>query len=80
MFGTGWFFQLVGHLVFEKNRPVLTADATNIYTYLSALAFVFQEWKHILSGEPLAETRLGADAGIGIEPVDDPPEQLRKAG
>lgn len=53
IFVVGWTFQLVGHRVFEHNRPVLAADPKNPFTYLAALIFVGQEWGHVLSGRRL---------------------------
>lgn len=53
LFTVGWAFQLAGHRFFERNRPVLVADPANPLTYFSALAFVAQEWKQVLSGRGL---------------------------
>lgn len=51
----GWLLQLVGHYVFEKNKPVFLGDPLNPFTYLSAIVFVTQEWGRFLTGKSLAE-------------------------
>ncbi|MBX9692494.1 MAG: DUF962 domain-containing protein [Cyanobacteria bacterium] len=44
LFSFGWFLQLLGHLVFEKNRPILFSRHRHALTLISALVYVTQEW------------------------------------
>ncbi len=46
----GWFLQLVGHYVFEKNKPVLFSQAANPLVPLAALIVVGQYWQKALAG------------------------------
>jgi uncharacterized membrane protein YGL010W len=42
----GWVLQLIGHLVFERNRPVLMDG--DPWTVVAALVFTAQEWMALL--------------------------------
>ncbi len=48
----GWILQLVGHIVFEHNRPVLL-EVRSPYTAISALVFVYKEWQRALERRSL---------------------------
>ncbi len=53
LFGVGIILQLVGHFVFEHNRPILMTKQRDPVTLLSALVFVSQSWARLIKGEPL---------------------------
>src|SRR2546430_14374912 len=65
IFGLSWALQVIGHKVFEKNRPALTEG---FVTYqLCGLAFWCQEMVDIISGKgmggveaPASDTRRAA--------------------
>ncbi len=44
LFSLGWVLQMLGHLVFEKNRPIMFSKQRHALTLLSALVYVTQEW------------------------------------
>lgn len=48
----GWALQLIGHYVFEKNKPVFL-EIRNPLIMISALRFTYSEWKRVLQGEKL---------------------------
>jgi len=48
MFSFGWFLQLLGHYVFEHNKPILFTRGRSPYTAISALVFVGEEWMDTL--------------------------------
>lgn len=55
LFTAGWALQLIGHYVFEKNKPVLLDGGNPLFTTAAAMLFVAQEWMRFLSGKSLAE-------------------------
>jgi len=54
-FVAGWALQLIGHYVFEKNKPVLFSEHGNPMVVAAALYFVAENWGKLLSGEPLSD-------------------------
>jgi len=48
----GWILQLIGHYVFEKNKPVFL-EMRDPIVMLSAMRFTFAEWKRLLQGKKL---------------------------
>ena len=56
LFVVGWALQFIGHIAFEKNRPVFLSDIADPRTYVSALLFAAEEWGKLLSGKPLVES------------------------
>ena len=50
----GWMLQLIGHYVFEGNKPVLL-ETKSPYTIVAALVFVAEEWRKVAKNEPLVE-------------------------
>lgn len=50
MFSFGWLLQLLGHYVFEHNRPILFTRGRSPYTAISALVFVGEEWMDTVRG------------------------------
>lgn len=55
MFVVGWALQLIGHYVFEGNRPVLFSDPSNPLTYFYAVIFVGEEWVRLLTLKGLSD-------------------------
>ena len=55
IFSLGWVFQLIGHLVFEKNKPVLFSEARDPLTLVAALIYVTDGWAKLVSGRTLIE-------------------------
>lgn len=55
LFWIGWAFQLIGHQVFEKNKPVLFGDARSPLTVLAALIYVSNGWSKLLTGRNLID-------------------------
>jgi uncharacterized membrane protein YGL010W len=58
----GWTLQLIGHYVFEHNKPVFM-DAADPLTALAALVFVADEWQRALKGESISEEKSGQFIG-----------------
>lgn len=58
LFALAWAFQLAGHYVFEKNKPVLFSNARDPKTILAALIWVSDEWSRLLTGRPLVEDKM----------------------
>lgn len=55
MFGVSWALQVIGHVVFEKNRPAL---ASGFFTYqFCGLAFWCEEMVDIVAGRGLGGVR-----------------------
>ncbi len=52
MHAVGWALQLIGHYVFEKNKPVFL-EIRNPLIMISALRFTYSEWKRVVQGEKL---------------------------
>lgn len=48
----GWALQMVGHFIFEHNKPV-TLEVRTPFMFASALVFTYEQWKKVLQGEPL---------------------------
>ncbi len=48
----GWILQFIGHFVFEHNKPVIL-EVRDPKTVVSALVFVWEEWRRLLNGEEL---------------------------
>jgi uncharacterized membrane protein YGL010W len=55
LFVAGWILQIIGHFVFEKNKPVLFSEARNPLVPLAALIVVSQLWGRVLTGQSLEE-------------------------
>ena len=55
LFALGWVFQLVGHQVFEKNKPVLFGDARSPLTILAALIYVSNGWAKLFTGRNIID-------------------------
>jgi uncharacterized membrane protein YGL010W len=55
LLSAGWTFQLIGHFVFEKNKPVLFSEARDPLTVLAALIYVSNGWCKLLSGQNLID-------------------------
>ena len=55
LFVGGWALQLIGHYVFEKNKPVLLSEHGNPMVMAAALVFVTENWVKVIKGEPLAD-------------------------
>ncbi len=55
LFAVGWALAFSGHLLFEKNQPVVFENPGNPLTYLYGLLFAAGEWKKVLRRRPLAE-------------------------
>jgi uncharacterized membrane protein YGL010W len=53
-FVAGWALQLIGHYVYEKNKPVLLSEHGNPMVLLVALVFVSENWAKVLRGVPLS--------------------------
>jgi uncharacterized membrane protein YGL010W len=51
-FVAGWALQLIGHFVFEKNKPVLFSRHAHPMVLVVALVFVGENWAKFLRGEP----------------------------
>lgn len=49
---SGWALQLIGHFVFEHNKPV-TLEVRSPFMFASALVFTYDQWKKVLAKEPL---------------------------
>lgn len=47
-FVVGWIFQFVGHLLYQRNRPMFMTEMRSPMTILAALAFVSEEWLKLL--------------------------------
>ena len=54
-FVAGWALQLIGHYVFEKNKPVLLSEHGNPMVLAAALVFVTENWVKVIRGEPLSD-------------------------
>jgi uncharacterized membrane protein YGL010W len=48
--GIGWLLQLIGHFVYEHNKPVLI-EARDPLTVMAALSFIAEEWRRAWNGE-----------------------------
>ena len=53
----GWTLQLIGHFVFEHNKPVFL-EAADPLTALAAIVFVTAEWQRALKGASLSEEEI----------------------
>lgn len=69
-FAVGWVFQFIGHLVFEKNQPVLVSEHRNPLVILAALIYVTDGWMRVFSGRPLIENN-SQDQVLAIEAHDN---------
>ena len=48
----GWVLQLMGHYLFEHNKPVCL-EVRNPSMMVSAVVFVFEQWKKVFTGKAL---------------------------
>jgi len=55
-FVAGWALQLIGHYVYEKNKPVLFQEQGNPMVIAAALVFVTENWVKVIKGEPLSDS------------------------
>jgi uncharacterized membrane protein YGL010W len=71
-FVAGWALQLIGHYVFEKNKPVLFSEHGNPMILAAALVFVGENWAKVIKGEPLSD-----DLEISGNGSDDTIKRIR---
>lgn len=50
LFVVGLALQIIGHRVFEKNRPIFLSNPLDLLNYTAAIIFVADEWFKLLSG------------------------------
>jgi uncharacterized membrane protein YGL010W len=55
-FVAGWALQLIGHYVYEKNKPVLFQEHGNPMVIAAALVFVTENWVKVIKGESLSDS------------------------
>jgi uncharacterized membrane protein YGL010W len=75
LFAGGWALQLIGHKVYEKNKPSFLADP---YYLLVGPVWVTAEWMSLL-GLPLPAIFDVDEADAGSEPAAPSTEPVRTA-
>ncbi|HEY8042123.1 MAG TPA: DUF962 domain-containing protein [Polyangiaceae bacterium] len=78
LFVGGWALQLIGHRVFEKNKPAFLTDP---YYLLVGPAWVAVEWMELLR-LPIPETfkASSAEAATGADVSPEPPAKHVNGG
>jgi len=55
LFVAGSILQLLGHFVFEGNKPVLASEGRSRFTIVYAVIFVAEEWRDLLTRGTLSK-------------------------